>query len=232
MSDRPIDTSPAIAKAAKGITQTQALITGELSHADRFEQGIVQFLADQMSNATAWRVDAAFGVFGSLPLVGVTFDDAFVLVDSTNGTVDGPFDLDSPLDATVLLESHPSYNAGSTVRFRLMWGCEGTMTAIWNPNPPDPTFVPIPPPATAPPGTPPGRPSTWVCFTFPVPLRCVCSHDEWWWCPTPCPAVPGLPTVVRARIRCETAGACPATTPATGTPLPTPPWACSDTFWY
>ncbi|MBX3402702.1 MAG: hypothetical protein KF699_04730 [Phycisphaeraceae bacterium] len=98
------------------MTQTQALITGEKSHADRFEEGIVQLLVDQNSDATAWRVDATFGVFGSLPLLGVTFDDAFVLLDAAEGNLDGPFDLDSPLDATVLLSHHAAYSTGTTVR--------------------------------------------------------------------------------------------------------------------
>ncbi len=126
------------------------LITGQKSHADRFEQGIVQFLADQMSNATAWRVDAAFGVFGSLPLVGVTFDDVFVLLDTTNGVMDGPFDLDSPLDATVLLAQHGAYAAGSTVRYVSFSGCPKTNVGIWHPSTPLPPGSAPRPPCTLP----------------------------------------------------------------------------------
>jgi len=73
--------------------------------------------------ACAWRVDATFGVFGSLPLVGVTFDDAFVLLDSTSGALDGPFGLTSSLDATVLLAQHSAYAAGTTVRYVNASGC-------------------------------------------------------------------------------------------------------------
>ncbi len=72
------------------MTQAQALITGQLSHADRFEEGVVKFLADQGSSATAWRVDAVFGVYGSLPLLGVTFDDAIVLLDAANPAANAP----------------------------------------------------------------------------------------------------------------------------------------------
>ncbi|MBX3405349.1 MAG: hypothetical protein KF869_01190 [Phycisphaeraceae bacterium] len=77
----------------------------------------MQLLVDQNSDATAWRFDATFGIFGSLPLLGVTFDDAFVLLDAAEGNLDGPFDLDSPLDATVLLSHHAAYATGTTVRY-------------------------------------------------------------------------------------------------------------------
>ncbi len=86
---------------------------------------------EQGSNATAWRVDASFGVFGSLPLVGVTFDDAFVLLDATDGALDGPFALASPLDATVLLASHSAYVVGTTVRYHNIAGCGTTIAATW-----------------------------------------------------------------------------------------------------
>ena len=167
------DTAPAIAKAAAGISQTQALITGQKSHADRFEEGVVQFLFDQQSNATAWRVDASFGVFGSLPLVGVTFDDAFVLLDATDGTLDGPFELESPLDATVLLAQHSAYAAGSTVRYVNASGC--LVVAAPRPRstpPPGWTRAPIVP--GAPPTSPNGRLSHWTDFTCTMDAQGYC----------------------------------------------------------
>jgi len=193
----PPTNEPANAKASKGVTQTQALITGALSHADRFEDGVVKFLSDQGSNATAWRVDASFGVFGSLPLVGVTFDDAFVLLDATDGTLDGPFGLESPLDATVLLASHSGYTSGTTVRYHNVNGCGAVARPRWRPTaPPGGPFTPrpaapnLPPPPIVIPGVPPGYPTLpldpsipgwwtdWACSTTPGPgpwaATCTC----------------------------------------------------------
>jgi len=168
------ETAPSIAKAAAGISQTQALITGQKSHADRFEEGVVQFLFDQGSNATAWRVDAAFGVFGSLPLVGVKFDDAFVLLDATDGTLDGPFDLESPLDATILLAQHSGYVAGTSVRYTSFGGCFAVAAPQWRTTqPPGWTPAPVVPPAT--PTTPNGRPSHWTDWTCTLNAAGNCS---------------------------------------------------------
>jgi len=93
--------------------------------------------------ACAWRVDATFGVFGSLPLVGVTFDDAFVLLDSTSGALDGPFGLTSSLDATVLLAQHSAYAAGTTVRYVNASGCLVVAAARW-PTTQPPGWTPAP----------------------------------------------------------------------------------------
>lgn len=154
-------TAPAIAKASKGVTQAQALITGQKSQADRFEDGVVQYLADQGADASVWRVDATFGVFGSLPLLGVTFDDAFVLLDATEGVLDGPFDLDSPLDATALLAQHAAYASGTTVRYVNASGCIAVAAARWRSTPP-PGWTPAPVVPGAPATSPNGRPSRWT----------------------------------------------------------------------
>jgi len=237
-----VDAAPAIAKAAKGVTQTQSLITGDKSHADRFEQGIVQFLADQMSNASAWRVDAAFGVFGSLPLVGVTFDDAFVLVDSTNGAVDGPFDLVSPLDATVLLAQHSAYAAGSTVRYVNFGGCSAIFPPTWRTRTPGSPMwpgTPLPPwpllPGT--PTVPPGGPANYTCL--PAGAGCRCERLDIR------PPVGGQPAYATRTVCHHTAGCgpaggtCPTTpqipNPATGdtpTVAACPPPVCHVEYFY
>jgi len=156
-------------------------------------------LFDQGSNATAWRVDATFGVFGSLPLVGVTFDDAFVLLDATDGTLDGPFELESPLDATVLLASHSGYTSGTTVKYVNASGCYVVVAPDWRTTPP-PGWTPAPvvPPAT--PTTPNGRQSHWTdwhCTPVSDPLgrTCFCLS-------TGTGIGTGLPTV-RTEVRCR-----------------------------
>jgi len=242
------DTAPAIAKAAKGVTQTQALITGALSHADRFEDGVVKFLSDQGSNATAWRVDASFGVFGSLPLVGVKFDDAFVLLDTTSGRLDGPFALASPLDATVLLANQSGYVSGTTVRYHNANGCLILIAPSWRPGGPPgvttpraPITNPNYPPACPPPGwtlpTPP-PPSAWPtrppCYNPANPAggwaNCTCSSTSGtWFCIVSSQSVGGLPPRIYQTITYYNCGG-GATAPAG-----CPPAGCtivSQETWY
>jgi len=221
------DTAPAIAKAAAGITQTQALITGQKSHADRFEEGVVQFLFDQGSTATAWRVDASFGVFGSLPLVGVTFDDAFVLLDATDGRLDGPFALTSPLDATVLLANQSGYVAGTTVRFHIVGGCGAVAAPSWRTTPPPgsgprwpgatPPFWIFPPTENVPFQMQPSRPSWWSNYDCAVSNGfCVCTAYGQF-------TMPGRLIWVRNKCVTPGAGGCPPpTAPADFNPLSPP----------
>jgi|GEM_PF-1950496 len=181
--DKLITVGSIIAAASEGISEAQSLITGQESHATKFERGVQQLLIEGGWNGTTWRVDAAFGVFGSLPLVGVTFDDAFVLVDTVNGNVDGPFTLTSTLDSRPLLEVHVSaYTLGTTIRHLSTLGCITTARARWRtPFPPGGPFVQRPGSPNTPtppyiiPGYGPGGPqlhpenpgwfTDWQCFT-------------------------------------------------------------------
>ena len=230
------DTAPAIAKAAAGISQTQALITGQKSHADRFEEGVVQFLFDQGSNATAWRVDATFGVFGSLPLVGVTFDDAFVLLDATDGTLDGPFGLTSSLDATVLLASHSGYTSGTTVRYVNHSGCATIAAPQWRNTPPlgTPAIWPLLPAVPGAPGVcrPPGAPAppaavpSWQCRSAALG-SCICTRRVF---PAPGPGIPLTPPPMQDKCvydpSCGPSACAPVIPPnCAGTP-PSPGGGC------
>ncbi len=121
-------------------------------------------------------MDAAFG---SLPLVGVTFHDAFVLLDATEGTMDGPFDLESPLDATALLAQHSAYAATTTVRYVNPSGCLMVAAPQWRTTPP-PGWTPAPVIPPNPATNPLGRPSHWTDWHCdPIPgiggrdCRCV-----------------------------------------------------------
>jgi len=150
--DKLITVGSIIAAASEGISEAQSLITGQESHATKFERGVQQLLIEGGWNGTTWRVDAAFGVFGSLPLVGVTFDDAFVLLDAVNGNVDGPFALTSPLNAASLLAAHSQeYVASQPVRFFSAQGCQKVVAASWRPSPPSW-------------GSPPWGPPSWFLF--------------------------------------------------------------------
>ena len=217
----------------------ETAITGKMSHADRFHEGVVKFLADYGSNGVAWRVDAAFGVFGSLPLVGVRFDDAYVLLDTTDGTLDGPFDLASPLDASVLLAQHGAYVSGTTVRYRNASGCKVVAGPTWIPWPrpgPIPAIpgttpaVPLPhtPSAPRPPNTIPGNPTSWSCQTQGTGpgLKCVCESMEYWDDLTVPPVSP-MNRRIRVRTVCTyPLTSCTATSyPPTVNPAAPPPSA-------
>jgi hypothetical protein len=138
-----------------------AMMGGVKRRCCRADVGVAGVIADQGSNAAAWRVDAAFGVFGSLPMLGVTFDDAFVLLDATEGAIDGPFDLDSPLDATVLLSQHAAYAPGTAVKYFNASGCVAVTAVQWRSTPP-PGWTPAPVVPGAPATSPNGRPSRWT----------------------------------------------------------------------
>ena len=70
------------------------------------------------------RVDAMFGAYGDLPLALVQFEDAYVLVDTVNGTLAGPFEPTSPFDATSLLANHPdTYEPDSHILYVDDKGC-------------------------------------------------------------------------------------------------------------
>ncbi|MFN7021905.1 MAG: hypothetical protein ACK4WH_11330, partial [Phycisphaerales bacterium] len=238
---------PIIAAASAGTTEAQALITGEESHAAKFERGVQQLLADGGWEGETWRVDAAFGVFGSLPLVGVTFADACVLLDSVNGTVDGPFTPRSPLTASGLLSSHPEYTIGTSIRYFASNGCPGQRMAGWVP-------VPCPPPAA--PGTcfpatfvpvivplqPAGNPGSWRCAYTPAAApatggTCTCEFEYKHVSPViPCPGAAwttpngSARCLIIERWTCSSTGgptcvgaSCPGGTPAPATPPPANP---------
>lgn len=163
--EKLMNIGPIIASASAGTSIAQSLITGEESHADKFERGVRQLLVDGGWNGTTWRVDAVFGVFGSLPLVGVTFDDGFVLVDSVNGGVDGPFEPGTHLQADTLLAGHVEYTAASSVKYFALAGCESPVAVKWRPAPPSWGTLPWGPPSWFLFGT-----SYFCTLTIPAPL--------------------------------------------------------------
>ncbi|MCC6321280.1 MAG: hypothetical protein IT438_07580 [Phycisphaerales bacterium] len=257
--DKIILIGPIIAAASAGTTEAQALITGEESHATKFERGVQTLLADGGWNGTTWRVDAAFGVFGSLPLVGVMFEDALVLVDSVTGGVDGPFEGGTKLDARTLLASHPQYLASTPVKY---WGVAGC--AVGN----VPSKCKVPCPTGTPAGqcipagfTPVGTPAAWSCVYTPATTpnsggTCVCITEyRYKSATTPCPGSSWSPPLdpnqtanrclIFEKYTCSGGGANCTVTGCTspGTPSPAPPPAnpgsnacitmpCVQEVWY
>lgn len=218
--------------AAAELDQTSAprrALLGLPPLAAEFEEMIVGYPRHVLgSNASTHRLEARFGRYGSLPLLLVNFDDVFVLIDTVNGAVAGPFADESPLDASSLLAAHAAYQSGTPVTYLNMNGCVVAARPRWNPWPPAPPIGPLPHVPTTPraPSTIPGNPTNWSCTTLGVgpTLRCECTSTEYWIDPT-VPPVDPLNVTIRIRTTCTYAGAgCgpgpnPAT-PNTGAPPP------------
>jgi len=197
--------APGYALAAPNVTEFQALVSGAISKTDDVAAHIRQLLFDmQVSWSDLGRYDAVFGVYGSLPIIIVDLPGAYIVVDGTNGNIDGPFTPSSSIDALGLLGHHlGEYANGTGVIYYSTGGC--TVSALsarkrWNPTAPGNYPPPFNPQPVAPPGTPvppyiiPGVPGTsplavrpdrpgwftdWLCTTVPGPglfsPSCDCS---------------------------------------------------------
>lgn len=228
----------AAAAMTAGVPEWRAAITGQASIADRFAATVRQYLdAAEVEDGFVDVAYANFGVYGEFAFVVVQLSDALVFMDPLTGNLLGPLEPGSALEAPPLLIEHPdAYEDGMGVRYYNEFRCRTTVGATWKNAPPNPGFVPIPPPAAAPPGTPAGRPSPWRCQDIaptPATVVCRCEHDERWWLNPIPPGYPAtLPTLIRVRVRCTAPGACTGTTPGPGVPLPTPPWNCMNRYWW
>ncbi len=155
------------------------------------------------------RVDAEWGVYGSLPMVVVSAPDAYMLVDATSGRVAGPFEPGSAFNADGLLSQHTNVWNGTPPVFKNRYGCE--VAAIVPGYPPAP-YRPIPVPAgPTPPFTTPGNPSAWTCVTVGPGLtaKCVCTATSNYDLPPGVTPPPGYtaPTIV-VTTTCTYTGAC------------------------
>lgn len=113
-------------------------------------------------------VHALFGTYGDLPIVVLTYDRGFLLVDAISGNVTGPYAAGTPIDALGLLTNHESYQNGSAVQIVGVseegcvagWPIAGT----WHLTPPPGTLAPRPPRAGCP------DPVAGPCPPVPSPL--------------------------------------------------------------
>jgi hypothetical protein len=172
-----LGTAPAIAVSASSPSESLRAIRGGASRTDDFltQLALTLWYVD-VNQVVMTRVDAMFGAYGDLPLALVQFEDAYVLVDTVNGTLAGPFEPTSPFDATSLLANHPdAYEPDSHILYVDDKGCTAGA-----PQPPPPQLkircVPI--------GTIPGTPAVhcWIELQIPGPggERNVCSgHPEY-----------------------------------------------------
>jgi len=179
--------------------------------------------------------------------VGGTFGEGYVLVDATNGAVDGPYTLESVIDPVPLLLGHaPTYVSGSGVDVVDERGCEQTTAKKWNPGPLPPTTpwtpTPVPPtilpwtpicpkcPANVNPATPvvPGLYPLYDCI--PTSGSCICTfYGEG--------SIPGKGIVPR-RLRCTykriDGGNCPENPPNPPSlpPVDSPKGTCTDEYYF
>ncbi|MFI4893376.1 MAG: hypothetical protein ACIAQ0_08090, partial [Phycisphaerales bacterium JB058] len=134
-------------------------------------------------------LEAEFGIYGSLPMLVVYFDDSYILVDGTNGIVSGPFADTVPYDPIPLLEGHAEYEPGTGARVVIgTTGCETDGSGPrWKPlpypgyTPKAPVMVPCPTPSD------PGR----MCPAAPTPFVPPAKPNSWPRHPTPQTGFPG-----------------------------------------
>lgn len=219
----PIDSAPvpansaiadlfnSVATAAGQLAATQDLshvvsdpLVGHKPYWAAFMQGLDRSLgaAAVTIEARVTGLDAAFGDYGCLVLARVeTNQGVYLLVDTVNGAVAGPYSDSAPYDARALLATHPEYVDGQTIEYFGKGDCATTMpvASIKTPIPRGPPGFPAgwTPQTPLPPNfTVPGNPSDWVCvFTPVVPATtpptgsCTCTSTYTWIYsgPGPCP---------------------------------------------
>lgn len=213
-----------------GVHHTQALLlggaaNGHPSRADLVENALALYLQNTfpLADVTVDHIDAVWGVYGILPLAVVSTPDAYLLVDTTNGQVAGPFEPGSNFYADDLLALHTNvFDSASTKPVYLnRRGCEWQSPPIASVQPgyPPAPYQPQPVPSGPTPGfTIPGNPSIWTCVTKGTGTlaTCECTATSTYTLPPSTPAPPGYssPTIT-VRTKCTYIGACdnPGTIP-------------------
>lgn len=211
---------------AYGVHEAVKMISGRPSRADLVTLAVTLMVQNQWPgvDCTVSRIDACWGSYGSLPLLQVTLPDAYILLDTTNGLMAGPFEPGSGLHANALLAQHDVWDQSNPAYFNSQ-GCQLTVAAIWNNGPPcwfcSPTITWDPP-------QPGGQ--TFHCsdqgHNGDGDVRCVCSRYG-----TITIGTPPVTYRVREVCDCGGAGTCnrpnPGAGPGTGWSPGTPPTGCT-----
>lgn len=186
-------------------------------------QSLAQRLQDRL-HAAAMPGDAVvyaawFGTYGELPLVAVIFDDAWLLIDATNGSVDGPFTSGSPMNPSRLLSHHLDAGLPTGLQTVDEEGCLVNTAAGWR-NTRPPGYTPAAPAPGALPGEPkslPGHYPEWgPCLNAQTSCTCIKSPGSY-------TKPPSLPITSRWICTCPVGpgGACPD--PPKPNPIGPPP---------
>jgi hypothetical protein len=243
-----VSAAPNLAQKLDGCTEAQKCLTGGESKADQMASHLRGIVSGMVSGtARVEKHEIAFGVYGSLPVCVVGFDDAYIVVDAITGAAVGPFGPLEPLAPTGLLALHAEYT-GSGIRAFAAAGCVVVAGPGWHDNPPTGTtpWVPTPPTPGATPGSPgsaPGHWQNWQCTataggkcrctstgdfddsstppkTNRVQVVCTCSQSAAGDCATPSPARPSTPATT------------PPSTPAVPTVTPLTGCSCIYQYYY
>ncbi len=214
-------TAPGFAANQSGLTEAQKLLSGGVGRADQVRTSIKQVLVSLgKGDAPVERFDMLFGVYGSLPLVVVGFEDCKIVVDAVNGSVHPPIAHGSTFDSTTLLQQHGVPASGGVV----LVSAQGCIAAT-GPNVPPLTFprppaLPCTPQAPATPTAAPGNPTAWACtnVTMAGGSSCVCTRTYMY--DNPGPPLVAFPVVQS----CAAAGFC------TATAVPLPGSTCQYTY--
>jgi len=229
-----ITTLPTFADQCVPVTEGQKLITGAESRADQVERRVQEIMVEQGLLPMTFRFDAAFGVYGSIPVIQVDIKDYTIFIDGWSGRSTGLRPARNVLELSNLtrhywevdldLPYYKTYRAGS--------GCQSLFALAWTPYQVQPgdTLTPL---APLPPSTLPGRPTTPICTPNTATGVCTCVTERVF-AITPCP--PGAPSFGAAGCRvveittctwAVSAGGCtasppswPARAPSSGWPTP------------
>ncbi len=209
-------------------------LTGEPTIADAVIAQINQAGNASPEQISSYQIHVLFGAYGSLPAVVVTFAGGFVLVDATNGAVDGPFAPESALDPSGLLSGHPEYaNSGWSIVDDQ--GCGQVVSKSWKPTAP-PGYTPRP----APPGI---SPAPWYPPGSTAPVVPIKPAIPGWWSPYICVQnTIGCACTTYGQAACPTPGTPPVpmketcTIPICPSPAPNPPagagLSCTTEYFY
>ena len=91
-------------------------------------------------------LEARFGIYGSLPMLVVWYDEGYFLVDGVNGVVAGPYLEGTQFDPGDLLDGHVEYEPGTGYRvIDSATGCTHTgLGKRWRDTPPEGPLSPRP----------------------------------------------------------------------------------------
>ncbi len=213
--------APGYASTATGGSETHKLTSGGPSRADQVRDRIVQLLANTNTEGSDTdQGEISFGVYGSLPVIHVSFADADLMIDALTGAVVGPMAPGSPVPTEALLSGHSEYVTGSGAVY--LAGIFGLF-----PRSTLPTWHNVPPPGF--PATPAIYqpvirsglwPTQWSCTTVAPPpvarwtnpfpttgANCFCEQDSLFRALPPGPP-PGSPPFFKRKMVCQYSGPC------------------------
>ncbi len=221
---------PAAAELCTTVSESQKLLTGAPSRADEIEQLVRQQLIAHGFDPLTTRYDAAFGVYGSLPIIQAHLGQYVCFVDGQVGAVYGPYvqemELARRFSEFALSRHMPrEYSGFDLVRvFAHETGCQVKFASVWVPWTQPATPLPVTPWPATPLNTLPGWPKTTCSFSATTGI-CTCTVERTV-SVVPCPTgAPVHPVTLLCAVK--EISECTWTTGRTGCTAPNPNWPTS-----